>query len=461
MSDFRHRLYGLIVRMHPADFRDEFGREMMLDFDDALHTYGVGRLWRDALRSLARQWSARILSSASDPISASRPSLLAGQYVMIREERLTMIELVRGLVVSVTLFALCLFGLGGAPRGGSRAVVDLPVVYASSRPATGGNANPDSALPVGESSGSKLSRGAGSAFAAIAMASTTLPSDGSASALSLAGVAQAQLRPELLLFHPSGPLSSYEVATIKPLDPNAADRVVKLPPGAFLNPLSLRRYIMDAYSAKYAAQIIGGPDWINKDSYVIHGKIPEDLEAALQKKTSQDRIDQNRSMQQSLLADRFHLKAHFETRILPVYEFVPAKGGLKITEVPAPPERKPGDPPISHRDGDPLPPGTSVGSFNSNGLRVLNARAIKMQLLARIIGGDAGDRPIVDHTGFTGYFDIKDLTWAPLGDASADSAPDAPSLIGAMEKTLGIKVVPTKDPIEVLVIDQIEKPSEN
>jgi uncharacterized protein (TIGR03435 family) len=450
--------------MHPADFRDEFGREMMLDFEDALHSYGLGRLWRDVLWSLARQWSARILSSAPDPISAPRPSLLAGDYVMIRDKAFTPLELGRGLAGSVALLALCLFGLGGAPRGAPRAGIDLPIVYASSStPATGRNANPAPPLPVGESSNSdfKLSQSAVAAFAPIATASTTLPSDGSASALALAGVAQTQPSPELLLFHPSGPLPSYEVATIKPLDPNTADRVVKLPPGASLNPLSIRRYIMDAYGAKYAAQVIGGPDWLNKDSYVIHGKVPDDLEAVLQKMTPQDRIDQNRSMQQSLLADRFHLKAHFETRVLPVYELVPAKGGLKITEVPAPPERKPGDPPIRDCAGDPLPPGSSMSSFNSNGLRVLNARAIKMQLLARIIGGDAGDRPIVDHTGFTGYFDIKDLTWAPLGDASADSAPDAPSLIGALEKTLGIKLVPAKDPIEVLVIDHIEKPSEN
>jgi uncharacterized protein (TIGR03435 family) len=464
MSSFRRQLYKAIIRMHPADFRHNFGCEMMLDFEDALYSYGLGRLWRDVLWSLGRQWSAYVLSSASDPISAPRPSLLAGQYVMMREERLTMIELGRGLVVLVTLLALCMFGMGGAPRDARRAVIDLPIVYASSSTAaTGRNAKPDSRLMAGENSNSdsKISRGAGSAFAPIAAVSPTLPSDGSASALALARIAQPQPSPELLLFHPSGPLPSYEVATIKPLDSDTADRVVKLPPGTFLNPLSLRRYIMDAYGAKYAAQVIGGPDWINKDSYVIHGKVPEDIEAALQKKTSQDRIDQNRSMQQSLLADRFRLKTHFETRVLPVYEFVPAKGGLKISEVPAPPERQLGDPPISHRSGDPLPPGTSISSFNSNGLRVLNARAIKMALLARIIGGDAGDRPVVDHTGFTGYFDIKDLTWAPLGDASVDSTPDAPSLIGALEKTLGIKLVPAKDPIEVLVIDHIETPSEN
>jgi uncharacterized protein (TIGR03435 family) len=280
--------------------------------------------------------------------------------------------------------------------------------------------------------------------------------------LTLASLAQtAQPKPELLLFHPSGPPLSYEVATIKPVDTNTADRVVKLPPGAFLSPLSMRRYIMNAYGAMYAAQVVGGPDWLNKDAYDIKGKVPDDIEAAFQTMKRDDQLNQNRSMQQSLLADRFHLKAHYETRILPVYEIVPAKGGLKITAVPAPPEHKPGDPPIQMRLGDPLPPGTSRTMFNSTGLRVLNARAIQMSLLARIVGGDAGDRPIVDHTGFTGYFDVKDLTWAPLGDASATNAPDAPSLTVALEEKLGIKLVPAKDPIEVLVIDSVDRPSPN
>jgi uncharacterized protein (TIGR03435 family) len=278
----------------------------------------------------------------------------------------------------------------------------------------------------------------------------------------LVGFAQsAQLKPELLLFHPSGPLISYEVATIKPVDSNTADRVVKLPPGVTLSPLSIRRYIMNAYGAIYAAQVVGGPDWLNKDSYDIKGKATDDLEAAQQTMKLDDRLNQNRAMQQSLLADRFHLKAHFETRVLPVYELVPAKGGLKITEVPAPPERKPSDPPLRIRPGDTLPPGTSMTMLNSGGLRVFNARAVKIQSLVRPIGPDAGDRPIVDHTGFIGYFDITDLTWAPLGDAGATAALDAPSLSGALEQKLGLKLVPAKDPIEVLVIDSIDRPSEN
>ena len=83
--------------------------------------------------------------------------------------------------------------------------------------------------------------------------------------LTLAGSAQtAQPKPKLLLFDPSGPPLSYEVATVKPVDSNTANRMVVLPPGATLNPLSIRRYIMDAYGATYQAQVVGGPDWLNR-----------------------------------------------------------------------------------------------------------------------------------------------------------------------------------------------------
>ena len=218
---------------------------------------------------------------------------------------------------------------------------------------------------------------------------------------------------------------------------------------------------MNAYGALYAPQIIGGPDWLNKDAYVISGKVSEDIEAAFQKMTRDDHTNQIRMMQQRLLADRFQLKAHFETRTLPVYELVPAKGGLKITEIPAPPEHKPGNPPLQPRPSESLAPGSMMTTPNSNGLRVLNGRAITMQMLTRVIGDEIGDRPIVDHTGFTGYFDITHLTWAPLGDAAATGQPDAPSLPGALEEKLGLRIVSARDPIEVLVIDRVKRPTPN
>lgn len=266
-------------------------------------------------------------------------------------------------------------------------------------------------------------------------------------------------KPELLLFHASGPLPSYEVATVKLLDPDTASSMVRLPPGGGLSPLSMRRYIMNAYGAFYAAQVVGGPEWLNKDAYVIRGKVPDELETAMQKMPGEERIEETREMEEGLLAERFHLKAHFETRVLPVYELVAAKGGLKISAVTAPPERKGGDA-APHGDAA-LAPGTMTTAVNSDGLRVLNGRAIRMQLLMRVIGGDLGDRPVVDHTGFTGYFDVSDFGWAPLGDASGASLPDADSLRMGLQEKLGIRVVEARDPIEVLVVDSIERPSPN
>jgi uncharacterized protein (TIGR03435 family) len=443
MHTLHRRIYRLLLRLHPVAFRNEFAREMALDFEEALHTYGFARLFLDAAGSLARQWSTGIPSVASNQVSAPRSSLLAGNYVVVGDRPFTALGLGLGLIASVTQLALCLFALSA----GSGHMPGFYVVYASSSTqAAHGNTNPETPLPASGSSSSGF-----------------MPSQIAASlGFTRPGSAQTvQSKPELLLFHPPGPLPSYEVATVKPIDPETASTIVKLPPSGSLSPLSIRRYIMNAYGAIYAPQIVGGPDWLNKDAYRINSKVPDDIESAFQKMTREEHNDQTRMMEQSLLADRFHLKAHFETRVLPVYELVSDKAGLKITEVPAPLESKPGGPPMGLHPGDPLPPGTMMTTVNNNGLRVLNGRAIKMQSLARVIGSDIGGRPIVDHTGFTGYFDVTDLTWAPLAEAGDTSEPDALSLPGALKEKLGIKIVPAKDPIEVLVIDSIERPTPN
>jgi uncharacterized protein (TIGR03435 family) len=88
-----------------------------------------------------------------------------------------------------------------------------------------------------------------------------------------------------------------------------------------------------------------------------------------------------------------------------------------------------------------------------------------MSNLLNLIGPEAGigDHPVIDQTGFTGYFAVPDLTFAQLS-ASADAsspASDAPSLATALEDTLGIKLILTKGPVEVVVIDSIDHPSEN
>ena len=280
------------------------------------------------------------------------------------------------------------------------------------------------------------------------------------------------------VFHPPTPLPSYDVATIKPYVP------VTMPNGMMplLGGNTVRQYIRMAYGLSIgplgsgqlaAAQVIGGPEWIDKERYDVKGKPSPDLEVAMKKMKPEEQSAQQRMMQQSLLADRFHLKVHFEVREMPVYALVPAKGGLKIKAVDAPPARDPNSPPQPLPPPPPpgsgqsptLRPGMSLIMMKSGGERTMKASATQMPMLLNLIGreGGLGDHPIIDQTGFTGYFDIPDLTWAPLSantDAS-NTASDAPSLATALEESLGIKLLATKGPVEVVVIDSIDHPTDN
>jgi uncharacterized protein (TIGR03435 family) len=459
MYSRQRQIYGLLLRLHPAEFRHEFAREMALDFEEALETHGSAWLYLDAAGSLARQWVAAIASAVADPSSGPQPSLLAGNYVMLRDRRFTLMELGRGMVAAVTQLALCLLALNASSSHG---LLSGPALSGSR--ATPGRASPGTAVAAEGKAGARLSalRGAVTASTQTIPAAGSGRASGASAGCSLPAAEETgQPAPELLLFHASSPAPAYEVATVKPLDPEAASSVVRLPPGSYLSPLSIRRYIMHAYGAVYPPQVVGGPSWLNKDAYVIQGKIPEEEQAAFRNMSREQRLDETRMMEQCLLADRFHLRAHFESRVLPVYELAPAKGGLRISPVPAPSESDPGSPrPTPPADGS-LLPGTLMSTFDSNGFRVLNGHAIGMVLLARTIVGDIGERPIVDHTGFTGFFDVTGLTWVPLSAGDIASEADASSLEGALKEKLGVRIVPARDPVEVLVIDSIDRPTPN
>jgi bla regulator protein BlaR1 len=230
------------------------------------------------------------------------------------------------------------------------------------------------------------------------------------------------------VLHATGPLPSYEVATIKPWDGMG-----------FARPL--RAYIAQAFNlnSSSVSRLIG-PDWINKKSYVIRGKVPDSLQDAMQKMAPEERWKETQLMQQSLLADRFKMKVHFETHEMPVFELVTAKDGSKLKEVP--------------------PLASGGASMGPQGQR------------NRLIDG----RTVIDKTGLTGRYDIS-LEWVPTRLAAVatpgiliqpgtyGSAPppdtDGPSLFTALQEQLGLKLVPSKGPVEVVVIDSIELPSEN
>jgi bla regulator protein blaR1 len=284
--------------------------------------------------------------------------------------------------------------------------------------------------------------------------------------LGAAALAQAPaVPPEVRVFHPNGPASSYEVATIKPSDPAQP-----------YSGTTLRRYIAGAYGVPIpwgapatlfaGAQVVGGPAWIDKDRYDIKGKAADDLREAMAKMSHDERDATTHTMQQALLAERFHLKVHFETREMQIFEAVPARGGLKIA--PAAPVDDKAE--VAGAQKDKMPAGSMGMQIRLNGTATLEGRATNMELFLNALRGESPEvagRPIVDMTGFKGNFDVKDFRFSgvPLptaGEAVASSSdPDVPTLAQALEQQFGLRLVPAKGQVEIVVIDSIDRPTEN
>jgi bla regulator protein BlaR1 len=156
----------------------------------------------------------------------------------------------------------------------------------------------------------------------------------------------------------------------------------------------------------------------------------------MQKMPAKEQSRQIQLMEQALLADRFKLKVHFETRSLPVYALELAKGGPKMVEA------KP----------DEVSTLTGTGDGQSN---VLKGQALTMAQLVRSPLLRPDGRMVVDQTGLTGKYDFT------LKSSTGDADGGGPSLFTAMEEQLGLKMVSTKAPVEVIVVDHVERPGEN
>ena len=224
---------------------------------------------------------------------------------------------------------------------------------------------------------------------------------------------------------------SFEVASIRPhlgVVTFSADPAVR---GSRVTGTAstLMDMITSAYGIRYA-QVSGGPSWINSDRYDIDAKAPGD---------GPPTADQARKMMQNLLAERFQLKVHRETKEVPIYALVVGKNGPKLKE---------------------SAQGAAAGGFvqaTDKGLH-MEAKKGTMEKLASQLSVTAG-RPVMDKTGLTGTYEYT-LDWSPANRIpSADS--DDPSMFTALQEQLGLRLESTKGPQETLVIDRAERPSEN
>jgi uncharacterized protein (TIGR03435 family) len=216
--------------------------------------------------------------------------------------------------------------------------------------------------------------------------------------------------------------AQFEVASIHPSNPNELHAASGIKTGKSrlsAHNVTLKRCLMGAYAIG-PNQIFGGPPWLDSDRFEIEAKTnrPTDDDAAFM------------SMLQTLLADRFKLVLHRETRSIPAYVVKVARGGPKLEPAP---------------DGD---------SKTDSGHGRIDAQVITIRRFAEVLSRQL-DLPVVDQTGLGGAFNLK-LEWNP--DVNRPEA--GPSLLTAIQQ-LGLHLQSAKAPVEVIVLDRAEKPTAN
>jgi uncharacterized protein (TIGR03435 family) len=226
-----------------------------------------------------------------------------------------------------------------------------------------------------------------------------------------------------------------EVASVKPAKPGTRGYSIQPLPGRLhAANTSLRMLVSAAYDV-YDFQISGGPKWADDDRY--------DVEVKAQGDTRPTKA-QLKVMLQKVLADRFSLEFHRETKTLPVYALELAQGGPKFQQ-------------SKETEGDPY--------FRLFQRRQITAQRANLSLLTETLSELLG-RPVLDKTGLQGIFDFK-LEWTPdatqvrSSDQPASDDDNIPSLSGAVQEQLGLKLLSQKGPVEILVIARAEKPTEN
>jgi uncharacterized protein (TIGR03435 family) len=236
---------------------------------------------------------------------------------------------------------------------------------------------------------------------------------------------------------------AYEVASIKPnISGNTGSSVNSNRGEVRMTNVTLKQLIQQAYDVKDYSTV--APPWLDGERFDIVAKAPAALP---QPAEPMERRRQSMVMLQALLADRFKLQVHRETKMLSGYALVVAKGGLKIKEVP--------------NEGN-------SGMNTNNGL--LAATGASMQRLADWLARKV-DRPVADKTSVTGVFNFK-LEFSPEQALEArspsdppratDSGASAPTIYSALQEQLGLKLQAVKVPVEMVVVDHVERtPTEN
>jgi uncharacterized protein (TIGR03435 family) len=250
------------------------------------------------------------------------------------------------------------------------------------------------------------------------------------------------------------PPPAFEVASIKPAPKELSLAIVQPSPDRFHRAnITLRSLINYAYDMR-EFRIIGGPAWIASDRWEVSAKAESAVPPAAMPK-----------LVQRLLADRFALKAHAETRELPTYHLVLARNdrrpgpGMKPAEIDCEPfrsgERRTQDGPVDQTTDFPR---CGISFRTGGGITTARYNGTPASRLAVFLSTIV-DRWIVDRTGLGGSYDIE-LTYQDTRMLLPGAAlREGPALFTALQEQLGLALEPARGPVDVLVIDSVERPT--
>jgi uncharacterized protein (TIGR03435 family) len=236
---------------------------------------------------------------------------------------------------------------------------------------------------------------------------------------------------------------TFDVASVKPKDPNVVDEVEFATSGGRLTAtnLTLQMLIAAAYGVE-VPQVTGGPGWVATDRFnvlaIVDNGTDDDLEMVV---ALNSKIPRTMALRlRNLLAERFRLELHTVTKDVTGYELVTAKGGPKFTATKDPTQT----PYLGLRQGP-----------NSPGALLLVGRRASTQLLAERLSRAVLRAPVTDRTGIAGEFDFQ------IEFSNSTEPGPVPSVFTAIQETVGLRLGAIKQPVITYVIDQVERPTSN
>jgi bla regulator protein BlaR1 len=287
-----------------------------------------------------------------------------------------------------------------------------------------------------------------------------------AAALFIAAV--APLRAVRQVQAPSGgaqqPPLAFETASVKPNKSGDEERYFRLDPGGGLTVVNMQLRDLTTFAYQIQNfQLEGGPDWIASDRFDIVARPEREV-------PSTGGPDPRRMMLRTLLADRFKLVMHKETKELPIFELVLARQDGKLGPQLRPAAVDCAARAAAARAGTPPPASSGPPGPGSCGSTINPARVrgggVTLATLASLLEGLAR-RLVIDRTGLAGNWDFEanytpDRSQLPPGvELPSSIDPNGPSLFTALEEQLGLKLRPARGPVEVLVIDSVQQPTPN